>query len=485
MLCFIRRIFQNPYLVIGGLTLFGAVIRLYNLGTKSLWFDEAVVFWVSQGNFLEVIAQNASTNSSPIMFPLILNVISRLNDSEIFLRALPLLSGLAAIPAIYFLARLMLPRHGAYFSALLVTFASSQVRYSQELREYSLAFLFAVLMLAVFYKYIHEYNWGNLVLLALFWSLGMLVQYGLALLVLSLNIVLLFEWIFSKKREVDSAVKWVVLQFTLLLVIVLVYQTSLNEQMNFGIGAAPFSHYLQDGYWDGTFHSLVNLSTKNTLDVIHFAYPMVYIILFTCLLGVFTRLNKRHGITLAMLFLPLLIAFLAAVLRVYPYLGERQLIYLVPMILIFAGAGFDYIWDIDSKKLVALCLVFTVVIGGLFATSEYLQQPGGENIKPIINTLSKKIKKGDRIYIYYGAYPAFTYYYREHRENWILGVGSRDQNAHYFKQLDEELSEPGRIWLVFSHCWHDECQLIPTYVSEKRELELREKAQGALLYLAK
>lgn len=485
-------LFQNPYIVVGSMTIFGALLRLYHLGYKSLWLDEAVLYWISQGNFKEVIAQNAASNSAPFLFALLINFISRLNETELILRGVPWLAGVVAIPVIYLLSKQLLPRHSAYFVAFIVTISSTQIRYSQQLREYSIAFLLALLMLTTFYNFLRDPNWKSLIVLTLMWILGIFTQYGLALLILALNIVFAVEWIFSKDRRLKYVTKWVIAQVLVLGAVAVVYQLSLMSQMRVGFGATSTSYYLQGAYWDGSsLSSLVKFAIKNTLEIISFAYPtseyfsysVWNLVLFVSFVGFLAALLARNWTVLAMFLFPMAFTFVAASARIYPYHGERQIIFLLPMIYVLAGYGFNYSWNIDRKKLIIFPMVIILGIGGLKSTYDYLRWPGQENIKPIVETLSSSYEPGDRIYIYYGARPAFTYYYRSNVDDWIYGISGREQPDKYLQQLDVLLSKQYRVWMVFTHCFGDECEIIQTYASKFRNTKLMTEDTGAWLYL--
>jgi len=186
----LQKAFDNPFIVVGGITLFGALIRLYHLGFKPLWYDEAVLYWISNGgNIGQVIAQNAALNSAPPLFAILLHLIMNIGDSELILRFIPWLGGVAVIPATYFLSRQFLEKVPAYFTTFVAAIAFTQVRYSQELREYSLTFLAAAIILALFYRELRRPTWSNWALLALAMVLGVFLQYGLAMLVIALNLV--------------------------------------------------------------------------------------------------------------------------------------------------------------------------------------------------------------------------------------------------------------------------------------------------------
>ena len=63
-----------------------------------------------------------------------------------------------------------------------------------------------------------------------------------------------------------------------------------------------------------------------------------------------------------------------------------------------------------------------------------------------------------------------TYYYRDNAESQIYGTSNRGNSAAYFQEIDNLVLSNDRVWMVFSHCYADECEIIPKYVSEKRRV---------------
>jgi hypothetical protein len=104
-------------------------------------------------------------------------------------------------------------------------------------------------------------------------------------------------------------------------------------------------------------------------------------------------------------------------------------------------------------------------------------------MRPVATALSELFEKGDKIYVYYAAKPAFTYYYRDNLDSQIYGMGSRGEPDGYFREIDNLLLLNNRIWIVFSHCYADECKIIPKYISEKKKIELVVSDNNAYLYL--
>ena len=126
----------------------GAALRLYGLGDRSLSYDECQQFWASQGNPL---ISSREITLDPPLFAALLHVHSLASRAETWLRLLPCLFGILAIPAVYHLARsasrdVRTARTAAFFFAL----APYPIRYSQSLRVYSLTLLLCALLPAAF-----------------------------------------------------------------------------------------------------------------------------------------------------------------------------------------------------------------------------------------------------------------------------------------------------------------------------------------------
>jgi uncharacterized membrane protein len=213
----VQKAFDNPFVVVGGITLFGALLRLYHLGFKPLWFDEAVLYWISNsGNIEQVIAQNAARNSAPPLFAILVNFTLKIGDSEMILRLFPWLGGVAAIPTVYFLSRQFVGRTCAYFTTLVAAITLTQVWYSQQLREYTLTFLAATIILALFYRQLRRPTWSNWLLMTLAMVVGIFLQYGLAMLVIALNLVCAIELWYAKGARKSLIIRWSAAQIIVL-----------------------------------------------------------------------------------------------------------------------------------------------------------------------------------------------------------------------------------------------------------------------------
>ena len=98
----------HQFFVLSIITLLGLLLRIYHLAYKPLWLDEAVIYWISNRPIADVVAENATRNSAPPLYPLLIKLITLIGNSEGVLRSVSLLAGVLSIPAIYFLSRKVL-----------------------------------------------------------------------------------------------------------------------------------------------------------------------------------------------------------------------------------------------------------------------------------------------------------------------------------------------------------------------------------------
>ena len=85
-----------------------AGLRFYDLPGHSVWYDEAVAANNSSGTLSEVIPNTRHRNSSPILYPLALWAVQKVDVSAFSIRILPATASVLTVAALLFL----LPRAG-------------------------------------------------------------------------------------------------------------------------------------------------------------------------------------------------------------------------------------------------------------------------------------------------------------------------------------------------------------------------------------
>src|SRR6266581_4220411 len=165
-----------------------ASVRLVGLGERGLSYDECQEYWASRGN---VLTSNRETTLDPPLFAALLRLHAPRTRSEIWLRLLPCLCGILAVPAVYHLAgaaggNQRTARMAAFFFAL----APSPIRFSQTLGAGSLALLLGALVPAAFLSTLEEGRPRAGALLALLLCGSLLTQYAAVWLLAAMALVL-------------------------------------------------------------------------------------------------------------------------------------------------------------------------------------------------------------------------------------------------------------------------------------------------------
>lgn len=475
-------------LLLAAIVLLGAALRIVHLGYRSLDTDEANVYWMARGSLAEVLPHNAAGNSAPPLYALALNPAANRGASEAVLRGLSCAAGILALPVLFALVVQHTTAGGALFATFLVAVAPAQVFYSQYLREYSLAFLCAALLLLTFERFQRAATeWSerpvrrSAAAFALVLALSIAVQYGLALLAVALNIVFLIDLGIGTHRLRRAAV-WGVAQLPAIAVAWWVYDTTLRHQLRPGGFGAD---YLAQGYWDGSAASLAHLTLGNTFELFRFAHPATPLLQALVLLGVihlWATVPGRRAILL--LVMPMVVTIAAACLRLYPYLGARQSMSLTVMLYVAAGAGLVLLRRHDWRGVLSGVVVAWMAAEGLYGSYRGLLSTEPQHLRPVAAALAAQFRGGDRIYVYHDAVTPLLYYYPDEAAHWIRGVASPTDPQPHRQQVATMLAEPGRVWLVFSHCRGGECEVVRRAVDEQRRLERVAADTGAVLYLA-
>jgi len=467
-----------------GPSIFFDALRAWNLGLKSVWPDEAITYWISQGTVSHILSQNAFYNSAPPTFVFAVSLLSHLSDSEVVLRSLPLVGGILSIPAMFLLARTLLPARAALFATLLVATTAQQVHYSQELREYSWTFVLSCLMLTAYIHADRAPSSRNAALLALVCIGGIALQYGLLVLLASLNVVYGVRWLKRQTRLLPGM--WAGVQTACLVMALLVYKVSAKAQMQpTSYGSSWSRVYLQNGYWNGHLASLPVFIISRTVGVWKFAcstpglvFPVLGLLALVLLLRRSQRdkpaapeSEERANANLSLLLWGAVsgLTVSLAMLHKYPYLNGRQMMFLTPTIFLLCGWGFVWLENSRVRRLgVPALLLWTLVC--VVPSVAGVRDAGDDPTRDFVVFLRSNRKPGDRLWMLPSIRPSYTFY--ERRFDPLVHVSpdsecpggpvpSFAENAAQVRagavtgfgrvlpmqSLENELRRPGRVWL--------------------------------------
>lgn len=174
------------------LTLLALGLRWPLLG-RSAWFDEVCMSGQRIGTWEQLVA-TVYVDIHPPLYLVVMHVWNALfGDSERSLRMLPLLCGLASIPALWWAGRALVGERAALFAAALLALSPVHTWYSAEARLYSPMLLCALLAVGAFHRLVERRGSSRL------WALHTLnvavmvsLHYYLAIYVLLLTALVLF-----------------------------------------------------------------------------------------------------------------------------------------------------------------------------------------------------------------------------------------------------------------------------------------------------
>jgi uncharacterized membrane protein len=463
-----KKLIQNPCFLIVIITIAGAGLRFYNLGFKTLWIDEAVIYLNSIGSFSDILHKNALKNSAPPAFTLLIRLITYVGHSEFWLRFPSCLAGILAIPTAYFAFKSHAEKWGAVLGSLLLAFSPMQIRYSQELREYSFVVLLTLMLIYFMTRLIEHKDIKHSLLFALAAAISIQFQYGLALAVAVFCVIILLYCVIEKDRKIGLLFVGLI---PIILSVLLVWYISLKYHYQQGRA----SSYLSGAYFDGSAANLPGFLIYNTESILRFSFndECKSLLLLLVIIGCCYSIAKKR-------YLPLLITFglfgfvlLTGLLSLYPYGGIRQTLFLSVPLYLMASVGIHYLRNTKAYCAIG-ALAGLFLIYGTMDSFAYINRESRENMKPILAILNKDFQPEDRVFVSVGSKPAFDYYFDSLSDSLIFPSDYYGQQRilDYKNNAEVIAAQPERIWVLFTHYPEDELKITINTIKEKRKIQL-------------
>ena len=376
-----------PYLLL--VTALAASLRLFHLGTMSLWIDE-VFTWemVAPGQGLEFVEQILAAYQGPLYHAAVWPLV-RLADTEFMLRLPAALAGALAVPLLGQVAARLWDRTTGRLAALLLALSPFGVWYAQEARGYSFMILFATAAGLVMVTALRRGpTWGRMLLLALLVFAGLASNFASLFLLAAFGLTVL---LLVRPRDRRGWLQWclglgggVLLALPWLLEAAGIWEVgrvvpgaatglALRGESTFHPGALPFTGFaLFNGFSLGP--SLAELHEADRLAVIRRNVPAILlgtVPVAVTLLASLRRLDRGRWLVLVWILIPLAGVVLLAVRNIKPY-NVRYAAAALPWVLVLAAAGAGSLrgrWRGVVSGM--LCLVFVVSLGGYYLNTRY------------------------------------------------------------------------------------------------------------------
>ena len=460
-----------------------AGLRFHDLSEKSLRHDEAATANYSRGALSEVISKTRCCSSSPILYPLILYAVQKVDSTAFSVRVVPASASVLVVAVMLFLLqRLGVARGVAFQAALFATLSVQAIWHAQDAREYSIDALLAVLMIAGLLWYLRD---GRKALLCVSLFLAPLLQYGLVLFGAAvIGAALVAPRVSAQERRSAHPGRignWLKRRLDLVVPCgfflagsALSYLMTLPYQWQEGGFASDT--YLSAYYYAGKFdaYSIFEFSIDRVWGLLTYhlpevvamvALPAFAILLVAALLGKF-RGNPHDGAIAVLFSFCIAVSAGAAVLRIYPLGDIHQVIYLGPIV--FLAIGLALHWTAGrlssltrrgwTRPVLLVAMAGATVLAGVGAMRQDSPYQTPWNIKSVLAVLKELVREEDMVYVGWGATPGMQFYQdnEEGPTNYHYGTyyhwcGTSSSNPCLREMADLAYWSgivDGRIWFV-------------------------------------
>ncbi len=140
---------------------------------------------------------------------------------------------------------------------------------------------------------------------------------------------------------------------------------------------------------------------------LNYRWSPVFLGVMVCGLIVLWRSRREAALFIV---LPVVTVLVLSALRQYPFTA-RLLAFLTPYFLLAtaAGAGWLATWLAGSARLPAMAALAIVAGAPVFAVAEALPPLRLQHLRPVLERIRQSQQSTDRVYVFYGAIPAFEY----------------------------------------------------------------------------
>ena len=434
----------------------GALLRVHELGSESVWLDEAFSIKLSQHQPAGIIEETSKDVHPPLYYFALHYWMLLFGDSEAGTRLLSALFGVLAVVATYKITAHLFGPATALVAAALLALSRFHLEFSQEARMYTLLGLLALLSMYFFVKLVEGRGGAAFALYVAASTLMMYTQVYSVFILAAQNLFVLALLFASRETFRRVLWRWILAQLILVLLF-LPWLSVLAQQVS----------HVQKGFW---IPRLPARFMFTTLVMYAGSYVLSGILFTLAALAFLPRWRRKSAdaesapaatpdgpldeplkISLLLLWLscsivlPFLVSQFAS-----PIFLPKYTIAALPAFLILAARGLSRL-RFHQLRALALLLVVFFSVGVL---KNYFAALKKDPWREAVASFGQRAKPGDLVLFNQasGQYP-FDYYAK---------TGGLDERPFPdFKSeltaenlpalLKEEVKDRARVWLVVSH----------------------------------
>jgi mannosyltransferase len=329
------------------------VLRIVALGTRSFWLDEAASTMLARVDWHTFVEAIIHRQANMALYYALLRGWVQMGSGESWTRLLSVIFGVAAIPVMYQLGKLVLGAKGGRIAALLLAVHAFHIEYSQEARGYSLAVFLALLSCYCFLKSLQLPSWRTWLAYAL---CSVLTAYAQVLGTL----LLLTQWAYGAcLRNSRKGALWassMLAVFVSPLVFVLLFTSDRSQLAWMNQSSVSTLHAL-----------LLNFSGDGGTFLLVMETALLVCSAFFCFRK--SSVTNKPGYTFLWLWALLPVVLLGAINLRWPVLQARYLIVCLPAFLLLVADGLTHL-----KSRAVFTAAFMAVVGlSIVGVSSYFR----------------------------------------------------------------------------------------------------------------
>ncbi|MBN2002476.1 MAG: glycosyltransferase family 39 protein [Anaerolineae bacterium] len=439
-------------------------MRLYPFEPKSLWLDESVEYLVAARPVGEVPLAARDLTHDPPFLGLLLSLWMEEGRSDLYLRMVPISFSMLTIAAVYALSRRAFTFWVGILAALLMAIAPRSVYYGQEIGQYALAPFFAIVGLIALEAFLRESSlksWGNFFLIGI---VAFFVYYPLVIYIAAMMVVGTL-YVLAKRSWRDLRL-WIgggILIGVVGLLLWFLYTLPQKERLPDGFAVARYTM--------GAINPVTEVVSwgKQTAEIVGFLYwghspsDLKWLTVGLLLIGVSVALVQSQSRRLSLYLISGLgVSYLASGFGFFVYSYHRYLWHFFPLCTILISAAALFPLRARQKPLRLAGILLSGLLVGLFIVRlpvvSGIPEEEVEQLAQVVSYVESHWEADDRVYVYYGAAPAFSVYANETMlqaavvESWIRSASAEEK----WSRVWQIAAGRPRVWVLFSHVWEDD-----------------------------
>jgi 4-amino-4-deoxy-L-arabinose transferase-like glycosyltransferase len=465
----------------------GLFLRIYDLAGESFWLDEGISIQSSKLSLISIVFELIPDVHPPLYLFILHYWVGLFGDSEFSARFLSVIFGFSSLIVIYRLGTLICSKNIGILSSFLLSFSVFHIRFSQEVRGYSLMVFLTLLSLYFFIRLRdgkdRKIVWGYI----LSSSALMFTHYYGLLIILAQNIYMFTLYLLKKNMYEPSTARWWRLQVVLGILYLPWLFILLNQVIS-----------IQDGFW------IPQPSLKALLDTfIKYAGSRQTFLLFSALTviglipSLFFRTRRQTGekadkkyssnlspyksislLTVWML-TPILLPFVVSQVSAPIYETRYTIAASLPFY-ILAARGIEQL----TFKYLKLGIILIIIIFSLGNIQEYFTKIDKQQWREAAFFIERHAKKDDVVLLSpdYTLKKIFNYYSKRSDLNKKpIKIESKEMNEEEKRNFGSVVKGYDVVWLVTSFgVDSDGLKIVLQHMGYNMLYQIRYDGSGAL-----